>query len=106
MTEQVITMRRATVADSENIEALIETSARALCRGDYANDVIDAALGTVWGLDRQLIADGTYFVAEDRTQLAACGGWSRRRTLFGADGIDDRDDSALEPSTDAARIRA
>ena len=60
----------------------------------------------VFGVDRQLIADGTYFVLADGEDLAACGGWSFRRTLFGADAIHTRDDAELRSGVDAAKIRA
>ena len=58
------------------------------------------------GLDTQLIDDGTYFIVEILQQLAGCGGWSRRATLYGGDQSPGRSDVLLNPATDAARIRA
>ncbi len=78
-------IRLATLADGVAIERLIARSARVLCRGHYSGVQIEAALGNAFGLDRQLIVDQTYFVVEDAAALAAVGGWSFRRTLFGAD---------------------
>ena len=60
----------------------------------------------MFGVDTQLVADGTYFVAHDGGRLAGCGGWSRRNTLFGGDHSADRNDALLDPKTDAARVRA
>jgi GNAT superfamily N-acetyltransferase len=75
--------------------------------GDYTPDQIDAALRGAFGLDTALIRDGTYFVAvDDAGAIVACGGWSRRRTLFGSDARGERDDTWLDPATDPARIRA
>jgi len=88
------------------LNRLIEASVRELQAQDYSPAQLDAALGSVFGVDRQLIADETYFIAERGDGLLGCGGWSRRRTLFGADAVADRDDSALTPGVDAARIRA
>lgn len=88
------------------MERLISLSARTLQRGDYTADQIEGALGTVLGVDRQLIADGTFLVVETGGRLVGCGAWSRRRTLFGADALAGRDDATLDPAVDAARIRA
>ena len=101
-----VTIRRATMADALDISKLIAESARELGRSDYSVDVIEAALKSAWGLDTQLIADGTYFLAHVDGEFAACGGWSFRRTLFGSDGLSSRDDGRLSPDKDPARIRA
>jgi GNAT superfamily N-acetyltransferase len=60
----------------------------------------------VMGLDTQLITDGAYFVVEDGDEIAGCGGWSRRATLFGGDHSAGRDAALLDPAVDAARVRA
>lgn len=68
---------------------------------------MEAALGPVFGVDRELIRDGTYFVVEHQQALVGCGGWSKRRTLFGGDAGRARGQSELlDPARDAARIRA
>lgn len=112
-------LRHATREDIPALNVLIEASVRGLQTGDYSPEQIDGALGTVLGLDTQLIRDRTYFVAEAvsvtdglnrgieqcRT-LAACGGWSKRRTLFGADRGPGREPVLLDPLMDAAKVRA
>ena len=67
---------------------------------------MEAALGPVFGVDRQLIRDGTYFVVEQDSGIVGCGGWSRRRSLFGGDGGRAEEDAVLDPQRDAARVRA
>lgn len=99
-------LRRATHADLPALGALIATSARALSRGDYTDAQIEGALRGAFGVDSQLIRDGTYFVVESDGRIAGCGGWSKRRTLFGSDQRADRDASELDPAVDAAKIRA
>ncbi len=101
-----LNIRIATEPDIPALNGLIEASVRGLQAGDYSPAKLDAALGSVFGVDRQLIADETYFIAEHGDVLVGCGGWSRRRTLFGADAVADRDDRALTPGVDPARIRA
>ena len=100
--------RIATSADIPRIPTLIEASVRGLGPQAYSQSQIDQALGTWLGLDTQLVLDGTYFVAEapESGVLAACGGWSRRKTPFGSDHRPGRDDALLDPQTDAAKIRA
>lgn len=99
-------LRLATLDDGPALEALIARSVHGLQAGDYTLAQREGALGTVLGLDRQLIRDGTYFAMEDEGRIVACGGWSRRRTLFGADRVPGKDDAYLDPAVDAARIRA
>ncbi len=101
-----VEIRVATMADCPAITQLIAESARGLGKPDYTDEVIDAALKGIWGLDTQLVRDGTYFLVYVNNDLAACGGWSFRKTLFGSDNDDSRDAATLDPTTDAARIRA
>ena len=105
-----ISLRLATHADEPALHALIEASVRGLQRNDYTPDQINGALGTLLGLDTQLVADGTYFVAEAKAACArimtGCGGWSYRKTLFGSDHAPVRENDFLDPATDAAKIRA
>lgn len=65
-----------------------------------------AASRAIMGLDTQLVDDGTYFVVEDNAALAGCGGWSRRATMYGGDQSPGRDAALLDPTRDAARVRA
>ena len=101
-------LRLATSSDIPALHALIEASVRGLQANDYTPSQIEAALGTVLGIDTQLITDQTYFVAEspEQNRLVACGGWSKRKTLFGADRGPGREPELLNPATDAARVRA
>jgi GNAT superfamily N-acetyltransferase len=106
------TLRLATEDDIPALHVLIEASVRGLQANDYTPAQIEGALGTVLGVDTQLIADRTYFIAEtlDQNQevrsTAGCGGWSKRKTLFGADRGPGREPELLDPATDAAKVRA
>ena len=105
---------RIRVAREDDIPALhrlIEVSVRGLQAGDYTPAQIEGALGTVLGLDTQLIRDQTYFLVEainsqGAMTFAGCGGWSKRKTLFGSDGASVREPELLDPQTDAAKVRA
>jgi GNAT superfamily N-acetyltransferase len=99
-------LRAATPDDIPTLERLIANSTRGLSRGDYTDRQIEAALGAAMGVDSQLIRDQTYFVVEAEGEIVACGGWSRRRTLFGADAGPGREPEPLDPAREAARIRA
>ena len=99
-------IRRATLDDKPVLETLIAESSRGLSRQDYTSEQIEAALGTAWGIDTELIADGTYFAVEAEGHVVACGGWSRRKTLFGSDARAGRESELLDPAREAARVRA
>jgi GNAT superfamily N-acetyltransferase len=101
-------LRVATADDVPALQALIPRSARALSAGYYTERQISSAITHVFGVDTQLIADGTYYVAvaEADGQIVGCGGWSMRQTLYGGDQMKGEADPLLDPATDAARIRA
>jgi GNAT superfamily N-acetyltransferase len=109
-------IRKATPADVPQLTELIHASVRQLQIEDYTEAQRELALKHVFGVDSQLIADGTYLVAEPADPQAAatihlpaiagCGGWSKRKTLYGGDVYTHREDSLLNPVTDAAKIRA
>jgi GNAT superfamily N-acetyltransferase len=99
-------LRLATLDDVPALEVLIPLSVRKLQAETYSGLQIEAALGTVFGVDRQLILDGCYYVAHDGPAIVGCGGWSRRKTLFGSDHSGVKDDSFLDPATEPARVRA
>jgi GNAT superfamily N-acetyltransferase len=106
-------VRPALLEDLPVLRALIDASVRRLQADDYTPAQREGALTTVFGVDTQLIADGTYLVVEYRpansqpgAAIVACGGWSKRKTLYGADQWTDRQDDLLDPIHDAARIRA
>ena len=115
-----IEIREAVAEDIPVLRNLIEFSVRVLQARDYTPAQLQKALATVYGVDTQLIADRTYYVAElntDPTQepesrehlnkiVVGCGGWSKRKTLFGGDRWTKRDDDLLDPRCDAAKIRA
>jgi GNAT superfamily N-acetyltransferase len=100
------TLRKATHADIAALNALIARSARGLSTEEYRPQQIEGALRGAFGVDTQLLTDGTYFVVEDSGELIGCGGWSFRSTLFGGDARAGRDSSILDPKTHAAKIRA
>lgn len=101
-------IRKARRSDQPAIEKLIKESVRGLSRGDYDAEQIELSIQTVFGVDTELIADETYFIVETKTgEIAGCGGWSKRKTLYGASRYaESRDSELLDPETDAAKIRA
>lgn len=129
-----IQIRLATPADIPILRQLIDASVRGLQAGDYTPGQIEGALQSVFGVDSQLIVDGTYLVAEASSDagereapldgasfeahdklirvsalpaIAGCGGWSKRKTLYGGDRWAHREDAQLmDPLHDAAKIRA
>lgn len=102
----MIQIRPARLDEKPELEALIARSARGLSGDDYTPEQIEGALRGAFGVDTQLIRDGTYFVAEEDGVIVGCGGWSRRKTLFGSDTRIDREPGDLDPRVDAAKIRA
>jgi GNAT superfamily N-acetyltransferase len=106
-----IRIRKAESNDIALLGELIVGSVKALQADDYSESQMMGALQSVFGVDSQLIADGTYLVAEVRDnsgawEIAGCGGWSKRKTLYGGDAWTEREDTLLEPGKDAAKIRA
>jgi N-acetylglutamate synthase-like GNAT family acetyltransferase len=100
-------LRKATLDDRPAIAELIAASARGLSRDDYTDVQIESAIETgVFGVDTELIADGTYYVVELEGRLIGCGGWSKRKTLFGGDRFAGREAEELDPRRDPAKIRA
>lgn len=122
-------LRLASTADIPALHELIDLSVRVLQRRDYSPEQLQAALGTVYGVDTQLITDQTYYVVEvdvgadggcerERVEprrqkgqrhsrkVVACGGWSMRKTLFGSDHGPNRSSELLDTGRDAAKIRA
>jgi len=109
-------LRVATPGDVPVLRKLIAASVRGLQAQDYSREQLEAALETVYGVDSQLIADGTYFAVEILSAkqspastdalIVGCGGWSKRRTLFGGDVWSGREDTLLDPHSEAAKIRA
>lgn len=102
-----VRLRVATMSDVQSLNALIGASARELSAGFYSAVQIEALIAHVFGVDTQLIADGTYYVIEHPgREPIATGGWSFRRTLYGGDQAKSGEDTRLNPARDAARIRA
>lgn len=99
-------LRIATHADIAELAALIDFSGRALSVGFYTPEQADAITRHVFGVDTQLIDDQSYFAIEHEGRIVACGGWSKRRTLFGGDQTKSGPDPLLDPATEPARIRA
>jgi GNAT superfamily N-acetyltransferase len=111
-------IRQAIRSDIPLLKVLIDSSVRGLQAQDYTPAQMESALKTVYGVDSQLIEDGTYFVAEvekdegprmsgqSRSLIVGCGGWSKRKTLYGGDHWTGRHDELLDLRHDAARIRA
>ncbi|MDB4903145.1 MAG: family N-acetyltransferase [Mucilaginibacter sp.] len=101
-----ITTRLATFDDISQLNELIALSVRGLSKDYYTPNQIESAIKYVFGVDTQLVIDGTYYVAEIDNNIVGCGGWSKRNTLYGGDQHKEIEDPLLDPKHDAARIRA
>ena len=101
-----IEFRLALLSDLRALEELIPVSARGLRGNYYLPEQTEGAIGTVFGVDTQLIRDGTYFVASAESRIVGCGGWSKRKTLYGGDSAKRGDDPLRDPSCEPAMIRA
>ena len=102
-----MTLRLAQAGDVPVIRALIDASVRGLNAGHYSDAQVEESLVAVFGVDSQLLEDGTYFVITADNAVVASGGWSRRSTLYGGDQVKrGGPDPLLDPAIDAARIRA
>ncbi len=101
-------IRKATIGDQAEIENLIAESVKGLSKNDYSARQIELSIKSVFGVDTDLIRDETYFVAESSNgEIVGCGGWSKRKTLYGASRYESsRNSNALDPQRDAAKIRA
>ncbi len=112
MGQMNVCLRKASPADIPRMREVIEASVRGLQARDYSPAQIEGALKSVYGVDTQLITDGTYYAVEalaatsQQREIVACGGWSKRKTLYGGDQFAGREDSLLDPARDAAKIRA
>jgi GNAT superfamily N-acetyltransferase len=99
-------LRTARLSEVNALNALVRDSVFGLSTAEYSPEQLESSMRHLFGIDTNLIADGTYYVIEEEGRAIACGGWSRRRTLFGGDQYADRSDDRLDPATEAARIRA
>src|SRR5881397_1625273 len=98
-----IQIRLATKEDIPTLQELIRESVTGLSGQYYSPAQIASALSHVFGVDTQLIEDGTYFVAVVDNQIAGSGGWSKRKALFGGDqSKSGQIDALLDPETEAA----
>ena len=101
----VFAIRLALERDIPALSSLMETAIAELLRPFLAPEQLRGSF-EIMGIDTQLIADGTYFVAEQEGYIVGCGGWSRRATHFGGDHSARRDARVLDLKTEPARIRA
>jgi GNAT superfamily N-acetyltransferase len=105
MTDETLTHRLARRDDLDALRALMDAAISELQKPFLDENQITSSRA-IMGLDTQLIDDGTYFIVEADGRLAGCGGWSRRATLYGGDQTPGRSTALLDPTKDAARIRA
>lgn len=102
----MLSIRPAVLDDISLLNELIDASVRGLSKAYYSDEQIESSIKYIFGVDTQLLLDGTYYVVQNEGKIAACGGWSKRKTLYGGDQHKSTADPLLDPATDAARIRA
>lgn len=108
----LVEVRKTTEEDIPILKQLIQRSVLELQKDDYSPIQLEKSLKLIYGVDSQLVQDGTYFTAVLKNEkneepiLVGCGGWSKRKTLYGGDQFAFREDNLLNPVTDAAKIRA
>ncbi|MEQ9560929.1 MAG: GNAT family N-acetyltransferase [Woeseiaceae bacterium] len=104
-----LTHRLATPEDIHGLAELMQAAIDENMKPFLSAVEIEAARETM-GVDRTLIEDRTYFVIESmldgKNVMVGCGGWGKRKTLYGGDHTAGRDDSFSDPAIDSARIRA
>jgi GNAT superfamily N-acetyltransferase len=98
-------IRTATFDEISSLNRLIAQSARELSQDIYSPEEIEGAISYVFGVDSELLDDQSYYVIEENGTIVACGGWSRRKTLFGGNQFHERKAGFLNPEVDAAKIR-
>src|SRR5882757_8324412 len=101
-----VSTRLATLQDIPQLNELIALSVRGLSTAYYTPAQIESAIKYIFGVDTQLIIDGTYYIVEIDNKIVGCGGWSKRNTLYGGDQHKEIEDPLLDPAHDAAKIRA
>jgi len=99
-----ITFRTASLADIPALAELMPLSMAVMGGRVYSPKELEIVQQLI-GVDRQIIEDGTYFVAEADGKIVACGGWSYRKKLYGGAGVAAAP-AVLDPKTDPARVRA
>ncbi len=100
-------IREATKTDIPILNQIVQLSIRQLGGKCYSSEQVESSLKYLFGIDTQVVADGTYYVVETHDQIVACGGWSRRKTPFGGDQASTIQNSELrDPKIDPAVIRA
>ncbi|HEY2580694.1 MAG TPA: GNAT family N-acetyltransferase [Mucilaginibacter sp.] len=102
----MVNTRLATFDDIPQLNKMIALSVRGLSTAYYTPAQIESSIKYVFGVDTQLVSDGTYYVAVTGDTIVGCGGWSKRNTLYGGDQHKEIEDPLLDPKIDAARIRA
>jgi GNAT superfamily N-acetyltransferase len=100
-----VEIRLATLDDVPRLLPVMDAAIGELQR-DFLSPAQIESSRAIMGIDTLLVEDGTYFMVEEGDQVAGCGGWSRRATLYGSDQTPGRDAHLLDPTSDPARVRA